>query len=67
MDFSDKYARPMSIYLVSLFNRAGRPRMTEGENYDYLVRASVVEGPSLVPISASGMGIFFLRNFLEFS
>jgi hypothetical protein len=51
-DDGSPYSRQMVSYLVSLFNRAGRPRITEGENFDYVIRASVVNPPELEEYSS---------------
>ncbi|HTH49318.1 MAG TPA: hypothetical protein VMB21_17510 [Candidatus Limnocylindria bacterium] len=48
------YSRPLSSYLVNLFREAQRPRLTEGENFDYVIHAIIATPPTMTPIQTGG-------------
>jgi excisionase family DNA binding protein len=44
----------MNSYLVELFSRAERPRITEGERFNFLIRATLLTPPEMSIISKKG-------------
>ena len=48
------FTQPLNSYLVTLLSQAGRPRLTEGDHYSYLIRATVVTPPSMTVIKTGG-------------
>lgn len=53
--------RGLSSYLLELFKRAERPRLTEGEKHDFTIRTTIVNPPGLFMLNSSSKGFNFSK------
>ena len=54
VDDTGPYARPLQSHLVHIFTQAQRPRITEGDNFSYTIRATILSQPEMTQVKASG-------------